>query len=165
MQHDAAGLFQLGNDGARAIASRLDDADALVDDGLGIGAVVGRVERGQERNVDAKGVLGHGAAACDFLAQVGGRGEDEARDDAQSAGVGDGGGEFGVADVLERESGSAYTHTHEREIVITYHHAALHNRDCDRVSVTKQHVSSLSFTHAPLMPSRRVSSVFQAILC
>lgn len=105
VQDDAAGLFQLGDDGAGAVAGRLDNGDALVDDGLGVGAVVGGVERGQEGDVDGEGVLGQGAALLDLGAQVGGGGEDEGRDDAQAARVGDGGGEFGVADVLDDGDG------------------------------------------------------------
>lgn len=103
VQHDTAGLFELGNDGPGAVPGRLDNVDPFVDDGLGVGAVVGGVERGEEGDVDAKGVLGEGAALLDLLAELRGRGEDEGRDDAQAAGVGDGRGEFGVADVLYTE--------------------------------------------------------------
>lgn len=101
VQHDTSGLFQLGNDGPRAIAGRLDDVDAFVDDGLGVGAVVWGVKRGQEGDVDGEGVLGQGAALLDLLAEFRGGGKDEGGDDAQAACVGDGGGEFGIADVLE----------------------------------------------------------------
>lgn len=103
VHHDDARLLQLRNDRPRAVAGGLDHLDALIDDGLCVRAVVGRVERGQQRNVDAEGVLGQGPALLDLLAQVGGRGEDQRRDDAQAAGVGDGGGELSVADVLGRE--------------------------------------------------------------
>lgn len=136
VQDDAAGLFQLGDDGAGAVAGRLDDVDALVDDGLGVGAVVGGVERGQEGDVDGKGVFGQGAALLDLLAEIGGRGEDEGRDDAQAAGVGDGGGECGVADVLDGNDDGVRWMGCESSVrgggAGTYHHASLHNRDCKR---------------------------------
>lgn len=105
VQHDAPGLFELRDNGARAVACRLDDPDALVDDGLGIGAVVWGVERGQKGDVHAEGVFGQGAALLDLLTEVLGRGEDEGGDDAQATGVGDGGGEFGVADILDDGGG------------------------------------------------------------
>lgn len=101
VQHDTPGLFQLRNDRAGAVTSRLDDADPFVNDGLGVGAVVWGVERGQQGDVDGKGVLGESAALLDLLAEVCWRGEDEGGDDAQTACIGDGGGEFGVADVLD----------------------------------------------------------------
>lgn len=58
VQDDTPGLFQLPDDWAGAVASGLDNVDALVDDGLGIGAIVRRVEGRQEGDVDAEGVLG-----------------------------------------------------------------------------------------------------------
>lgn len=100
VKNNTPSLLQLRDDGAGAVARGLDDLDALINDGLGVGAVVRRVERREKGDVDAKGVLGQGSALLDLLAQVGGRGEDERRDDAQAAGVGDGGGELSVADVL-----------------------------------------------------------------
>lgn len=109
VQDDNAGLLELGNDGARGVAGRLDNLDALIDDGLGVGAVVGGHHGGQEGNVDTEGVLGQGSAASDLLAQVVGRGEDEGGDDAEAASVGHGGGEVGGANV---------------------HHAALDDGDC-----------------------------------
>lgn len=148
MQHDAPGLLELGDDGAWAVARGLDDADALVDDGLSVGAVVWRVDGGQEGDVDGEGVLGQGAALLDLLAEVLGRGEDEGGDDAQAAGVGDGGGEFGVADVLDgrhvRYSGRVKAQSAGDEKrrgsggqpvdADTYHHASLHDRDCEYMS-------------------------------
>lgn len=44
VQYDTPGLLELPDDWPGAVAGRLDDVDALVDDGLGVGAVVGRVE-------------------------------------------------------------------------------------------------------------------------
>lgn len=77
VQHDAPGRLQLLDNGARAVPRRLDDGDALVNDGLGVGSVVGRVERWQEGDVHAEWVLGHGPAPLDLLAQVGRRGEQQ----------------------------------------------------------------------------------------
>lgn len=105
---DARGL-ELADDGAGRVAGRLDDAHALVDDGLRVRRVVGRQHRRQQRQVDGERVLGQRAAALDLGAQGLGRGEDEGRDDAQAAGVGHGRGEVGGADV---------------------HHAALDDGDC-----------------------------------
>lgn len=44
VQHDTPGLLQLPDDWSRAVAGRLDDVDALVDDGLGVGTIIRRVE-------------------------------------------------------------------------------------------------------------------------
>lgn len=74
VQDGAAGGFELGDDGAGAVAGRFDDADAAVDDGLGVGVVVGRDEGGEEGQVHAEGVGGHGFAALDLGAEVGGGG-------------------------------------------------------------------------------------------
>lgn len=89
VQDDDAGLLELGDDRAGAVAGRLDDLDALLDDGVSVGAVVRRDHGGQQRHVDSEGVLGHGAAPPDLLAQLVWGREDEGRDDAQPAGVGD----------------------------------------------------------------------------
>lgn len=105
VQYDTPGLLELPDDWPGAVAGRLDDVDALVDDGLGVGAVVGRVEGRQEGDVDAEGVLGQRPALLDLFAQVGGRGEDEGRDNAEPAGVGDGARQLGVPDVLEQDLG------------------------------------------------------------
>lgn len=100
VQDNDARLLQLRNHGAGAVTRRLDDTDPLVDNGLRVGAVVGRVERGQQGDVYGEGVLGQRAALADLLLEVVGRREDQRRDDAQTAGVGDCGGELGVAYVL-----------------------------------------------------------------
>lgn len=109
VQDDDAGGLELADDGAGRVTGGLDDLDALVDDGLRVGRVVGRQHGGQQRQVDGEGVLGQGAAALDLGAEGLGGGEDEGRDDAQTAGVGDGRGEVCGADV---------------------HHAALNDGDC-----------------------------------
>ncbi len=64
VQDDAAGGFELPDHGARAVAGRFDDADPRVDDGEGVGVVVGGDEGGEEGQVHAEGVRGHGFAAC-----------------------------------------------------------------------------------------------------
>lgn len=74
VQHDAAGGFELRDDGAGGVARRFDDAHAFVDDGLGVGVVVGRDERGEEGQVYGEGVRGEVAAAPDFGAEGGGGG-------------------------------------------------------------------------------------------
>lgn len=72
-----ARLLELLDDGAGVVAGSLDDLDALIDDDLGVGTVVGGNHGGEEGQVDTEGVLGHFAASSDFLAQVfgGGLGE------------------------------------------------------------------------------------------
>lgn len=105
MQYDTPSLLELPDDWPRAVAGGLDDVDALVDDGLGISTVVRRVEGRQEGDIHSEGVLGQFPALLDLLAQVCRRWEDESRDDAKPAGVGDGTGQLGVPDVLEQEPG------------------------------------------------------------
>ena len=63
--------------GAGTVACRFDDADAFVDDHLGVAVVVGGDEGGEEGQVDAEGGIGHGAAAADLFTEVfwGGLGE------------------------------------------------------------------------------------------
>lgn len=65
-----AGALELGDDGAGGVASRLDNCDALVDDGLGVCAVVGGHEGGEEGQVDGEGVLSQGLAAADLGAKL-----------------------------------------------------------------------------------------------
>jgi hypothetical protein len=74
VQDGRVDLLQLLNNRAWAVAGRLNDLDAFVDDDLCVRGVVRGDEGGQERQVDAKGVLGHGAASADLLAQVFGSG-------------------------------------------------------------------------------------------
>lgn len=68
MQDEGADGLELLDDGARAVAGGLDDSDALVDDDLGVCAVVRRNHGGEEGDVHAEGVFGHGLAAADLLA-------------------------------------------------------------------------------------------------
>lgn len=48
VQDDGVGLLELVDHGARVVSGGLDDLDSLVDDHLGVGAVVGGHERGEE---------------------------------------------------------------------------------------------------------------------
>lgn len=101
VQHRDARSLELANHGAGRVSGRLDNLDALVDDGLGVGRVVGREEGREEGQVDAERLVGEGAAALDLGAQGFGRGGDEGGDDAQAAAVGDCGREVCGADVHE----------------------------------------------------------------
>lgn len=99
VQDSDAGLLQLRDDGTRRVARRLDDTNPLVNDSLRVGAVVGWYDGGQKRDVDGERFRGQCSAAADLVAESGGRREDEAGDDAETACVGDGGGEVCGADV------------------------------------------------------------------
>ena len=70
MEHRAAGLFELADDLAGIRAGGLNDPNALVDDGVRVGAVIGGVDSREDGEVDAEGVLRHGAASADFLPEV-----------------------------------------------------------------------------------------------
>ena len=58
--------LELLDDGAGRVAGRFDDRDAFVYDGLGVAVVVWRDERGEEGQIYAKGIGGHGPAATDL---------------------------------------------------------------------------------------------------
>jgi hypothetical protein len=68
----------------RAVARGLHDLHAAVDDGLHVLGVRRRLHRRQDREVHAKGLVGHRAHARDFLAQVVGRGLRQRREHAQA---------------------------------------------------------------------------------
>lgn len=74
VQDGAAGGFELLDDGAGGVACGLNDPDARVYDRLGVAVVVRRDESGEEGQVHGEGVGGHGFAALDFGAEVGGGG-------------------------------------------------------------------------------------------
>jgi hypothetical protein len=86
---------------------------------LGVGAVVWGNHGGEERQVYAEGVLGHGAAAADLLAEIFGRGLSEGCElhcgcfvsigswmqercmyQSETTGIANGAGELSVADPL-----------------------------------------------------------------
>jgi hypothetical protein len=91
------GFFQLLDDGAWAVAGGFHDADSLFQEDAGVGGVVWGHHGGEEGEVYSEGVRGHGFAAADLFAKVFGCGLGQGRDETQTAGVGDGGGELGVA--------------------------------------------------------------------
>lgn len=68
------GGFELFDHGTGAVAGGFDDADAGVDDNLGVAVIVGGDEGGEEGEVYAEGVGGHAAAASDLFAEVFGGG-------------------------------------------------------------------------------------------
>jgi hypothetical protein len=74
VQDRGAGGLQLLDDRPGAVAGCLDNVDLLLDNDAGVGGVVWGYHGGEKSEVDAEGVLGHGAAAADFFAQVFGRG-------------------------------------------------------------------------------------------
>src|SRR5690606_5166400 len=59
--------------------------------------VVRLLDRGQEGQVDAEGLVGHLAAAADFLGQRRRGGLGQGSDHAQAAGIGHGRGQLGIA--------------------------------------------------------------------
>lgn len=68
------GGFELFDHRTGTVSGGFDDADAGVDDYLGVAVVVGGDEGGEEGEVYAEGVGGHAAAAGDFFAEVFGGG-------------------------------------------------------------------------------------------
>jgi hypothetical protein len=164
VQDGGAGGFQLLDHWAGRVAGGFDDGDFLLDDDARVGGVVRGHHGGEEGEVDAEGVFGHGAAAADFFAQVlrGGLGEGCELEGvlvslfsfsefmityySQTTGVGHGGGEFGVPDPL---------------------HTALHDRNWRGVSLWTLSVwceHGCRGGHAPLMPRARVSSVLNGMM-
>jgi hypothetical protein len=63
-------LFQLLDDRARAVASSFDNADALVQDDLGVRGVVRGHHGGEQGEIDTERVFGHLLAAADFFAKI-----------------------------------------------------------------------------------------------
>jgi len=110
VQDRGTGGFELLDDGPWAVAGRLDNVNLLLDDDAGVGGVVRGDHGGEESEVDAEGVLCHGAAAPDLFAQVLGCGLGEGRQDSKSSSVTDGAGKLGISNPL---------------------HSTLHNGDSD----------------------------------
>lgn len=71
------GSLELLDDRARAVSSRLDNLDALLNDDTCVCAIVWRDHGREKGQVDAKGVAGHGAASLNLFAEVFGRGLSE----------------------------------------------------------------------------------------
>ena len=84
----------------RVIACGLDRLDAAVDDGLYVAGVVGFLERRQKSEIHTKGLVGHLAAATDFIGQVLRRALCQSGDDAQAARVGNSCSQFGKAYIV-----------------------------------------------------------------
>jgi hypothetical protein len=95
-----AGLVQRRQPLLRVVAGGLHRLDAAVDDGLDVAGVVGRADGGQEGQVHAEGLVGHGAATLDLGRQQLGRALRQPGDDAQPAGVGHRRGQLGKAHVV-----------------------------------------------------------------
>ena len=68
VQYDAVVVFEFLNHSAWRVAGRLDDLDALVDDDLGVCAVVWWVDGWEEGKVYTKRLVGHSSAFADFFA-------------------------------------------------------------------------------------------------
>ena len=85
VDHLDAGRVQVWHHLLGVAARGLDDLHAALDDGPDVPGVVGRGYRGQERDIDAEGLVGHLAAAPDFLGERLGRLLGEAGDDAEAA--------------------------------------------------------------------------------
>ncbi|MNT10746.1 hypothetical protein D3C72_1455910 [compost metagenome] len=96
---DARGL-QRRHVGLGAAARGFHGLDAAFDDGRDVLGVRRRGKGRQEGEVHAEGLVGHLVAARDLAGQQLGRLLREARDDPQAAGVGDGRGQLGKADVV-----------------------------------------------------------------
>lgn len=81
------------------VSSSLDHLDALLDNDV---AILG-VRRGghgrQQSQVDAKGLVGHGAATTDLIAQVLRRRLGQGSQDSETTGVGDSRGELSSSDL------------------------------------------------------------------
>ena len=71
-----------------------------VDDGLAVFRVGRRLDRGQDGQVDAERLVGHVAAARDFLGELLRRRLRQRGDQAERAGIGDGRDQLGAADPL-----------------------------------------------------------------
>lgn len=70
VEDDAVRGLELLDDRTGAVSCRLDDSDAFLDDDARVAGVVGWDQRGEECEVDAEGVLGHGPTSSDLLAEV-----------------------------------------------------------------------------------------------
>ena len=124
----------------RLVAGGLDDLDAAVDDRLAILRIGRRIDRGQDGEVHAQGLVRHRPAAVDLAAQIVRRRLGQGGKDAQAPGIGDGGGQFGAADP---------------------HHAALHDRMFDAAQfgetrLQSHHSASTIVTLAMPPPSHMV---------
>ena len=74
VEDGAAGRFQLPDDRPGGVTGRFDNLDPFVYDGLRVAVVVWRDEGGEEGQVHAEGVRGHGPAALYLFSEVRGGG-------------------------------------------------------------------------------------------
>lgn len=120
VENNDAGVLEHLDHGTRAVAGRLDDLDALLDDNTCVGCIVGWYECRQERNVDGEGVRRQPPAQANLGPQLLRRRKYQSRNDTQRARVRDRRGQCRSAHVL---------------------HAALHDWDCigcvDRMSLVR----------------------------
>src|SRR5690606_22879004 len=100
VDNDDARFLQLGPVLDAAVARGLHHLDATVDDDIDIVFVRWWLDGGKDGHIDAEGLAGHGLAAGNLVAQIFRGGLGEAGEDAQAAGVGDGGGQLGLAHPL-----------------------------------------------------------------
>ena len=100
VDHLDAGVFQVGQHRLRIVARGFHRLDAAVDDGLDDGRVVRRVERGQESQIDADGLVGHVLGPGDLVGEVLRRLLGQRGDDAKPSRLGDRRGEFGETDIV-----------------------------------------------------------------
>ncbi len=84
----------------RLVAGGLDHCDTALDDGGAIFGVRRRLDRGQDGEVDAKRLVGEVAAARDFPGQVLRGRLGQRRDEAERAGIRNGGDQLGAPDPL-----------------------------------------------------------------
>lgn len=91
VKHNDASLLEGSNNGTRAVTSRLDNFDALINHNADVSRVVWRDHGRQEGQVDAEGLVGHSPALADLLPQALWRREDEGRNNAQATSIRHGG--------------------------------------------------------------------------
>lgn len=69
------------------VAGSLDNRDALLDNDIAVLSIRRRGHSGQQGQVDTKGLVGHGAAAADLVAQMLGGGLGQGSQDSETASV------------------------------------------------------------------------------
>ena len=100
VDHLDAGFLELRQVCLRVAAGGFDEAHASVDDGVDVTRIVGGGNARQECQVHAEGLVGHLAAAGNFVGEVLRSLLRQAGDDAQSAGIRHRGRQLGEADEM-----------------------------------------------------------------